>query len=142
MSICRMLGALNREAQRTFNHEFARLGLTGGMHTLLLHLYRCDGVTQQELSRHLHFDKAHVARIIGKLMDQGYIVKERNPDDQRSYRIFLTPRALEVKPDILQVFRNWIDRLVKGFSPREREDLVELLTRMIGNLDDNRREMN
>jgi DNA-binding MarR family transcriptional regulator len=47
-----------------------------------------------------------------------------------------------VKPDILQVFRNWIDRLVKGFSPREREDLVELLTRMIGNLDDTRREMN
>lgn len=140
MSLGRMLGYLYRRAQGHFNREFVRLGLNGGIHSFLMFLYRHDGLTQQELSESLHFDKAHTTRVIHRLIDLGYVVKRRNPFDQRSYRIYLTEKARVVRADIHRVLHNWTDRLARGFSSRERKQLVDMLARMIENLDDNGRE--
>ncbi|MCK4835210.1 MAG: MarR family transcriptional regulator, partial [Candidatus Aminicenantes bacterium] len=134
ISIGRRLGYLHRQAQRYFHREFSRLGIGGGTHSFLMFLYHHDGVTQQELSHCLHFDKAHTTRAIQKLIDLGYIIKEKNPEDQRAYRIYLTEKAHAVKPEIKKVLQRWTDLLASGFSAQERETAIGLLTRMTENV--------
>jgi DNA-binding MarR family transcriptional regulator len=140
MSIGRMLGYLHRQALRYLNREFSGLGLNGGLHAFLMYLYHHDGITQKELSEYLHIDKAHTTRVVHKLIDLGYIFKRRNPCDQRSYLIYFTEKARAVEGHIHQVLHNWTDRLSNGFSAKERETVVELLSRMIENLAESDRQ--
>jgi len=132
-SIGRMLGCLHRQAQRYFHREFSKLDLGSGTHVFLILLHHHDGVTQQELTAKLHFDKAHTTRAIQKLMKLGYVKKEKDPDDLRAFRIHLTEKAQDIVPQVKKVLRSWSDILSKDFSPEEKRTAMELLQKMTSN---------
>ena len=132
-SIGRMLGYLHRQAQRYFYREFSKLGLGSGTHVFLMLLHHHDGVTQQELTEKLHFDKAHTTRAIQKLIELGYVKKEKNPNDLRAYRIHLTKKAQEIVPQVKKVLCSWSDILSKNFSQEEKRSAMELLQKMTEN---------
>ena len=47
------------------------------------------GVSQDGVAQELFMDKSSTAKLVSKLVADGYIRREKNPDDRREYRLFI-----------------------------------------------------
>lgn len=139
-SLGRLIGCLHRYARSYFEKELAPLGLGSGTLPILRSLLFHDGINQQELSEELRVDKATTTRGIAKLIELGYVSREKDPDDLRAYRLFVTQKARDIQPEIRKVHQAWTELLSEGFSPEEREMALSLLKRMRDNAIEHRHQ--
>ncbi len=103
------------------------------MHPFLIELSKTPGISQDELSVVLHVDKGTTAKAVKKLVEQGFVKREVNPEDRRAYRLFLTPQGEELIPIIFFFISQWQDILLKGMPASRREVIVESLYQMVEN---------
>ena len=127
------LSCLHRHAKSYFERELSKFGLGSGTHLFLTALFHEDGMNQQELSNNLHIDKATTTRAIKKLVDLGYVRREKDQIDNRAYKIFVTQKAKEIAPEIVEIRRLWTEILSYGFTEQEKETALNLLKRMSNN---------
>jgi DNA-binding MarR family transcriptional regulator len=132
-SLGRLIACLHRQSRIYFDHALAPFGLSSGTLPLMGTLLRRDGTNQQELSEHLNVDKATITRMVSKLIEQGYVRREQDPDDKRAYRLFATQKARDIDPHIRQVLRGWTEILSDGFTDEEKDQAYALLNRMRDN---------
>ena len=126
-SIGRIIGCVYRHSQMYLNRELADWGLSSGSHHFLMLLARKDGITQKAITDMLRIDKANTARAISKLIDQGYVVKIPDENDQRAVKIFLTEKGREIIPELRKILKGWSDQLTEGFEPEEKDEALRLL---------------
>lgn len=129
----RLIADLYRQAHRYFEHHLAHLGLGSGTLPVLIRLLHHDGLNQQELSERLQVDKATITRMIAKLCTLGYVRREKDANDNRAYRVFTTPKAQEIAPEIRRILHSWPDILTENFTPEEKEAALHMLQRMKDN---------
>lgn len=132
-SIGKWISIIYRYAQNYMTRELEPYNIGGGQFIFLGALYRQDSISQETLSKKLNIDKGTTARAINKLEKEGYVVRKENPEDRRAYKVFLTKKALEIKPEINKVLKNWTKVLSKDFTEDEKEMVTGLLKRMADN---------
>lgn len=110
-----------------------------GQIMFLLELYFMDGVSQEELSSYLNINEANTARAIKKLEKEGYVIRKRDEKDKRIKRIYLTEKAFEIKPIVLELMNQWEDKMLKSLTSVEREVFIDLLKKVGHSLSDNGR---
>jgi DNA-binding MarR family transcriptional regulator len=98
-------------------------------------LYNCDGVSQEDMAKKLRIDKSTAARAVKKLINEDYIIKERDLSDKRKYKVFLTEKAKKIKPKIIRIVSEWSDALLSDFTDEERKILIKFLKKIIKNAD-------
>lgn len=90
-----------RSAYLTFhrktNAEFARVGLTADQFVLLTALVKNDGATQVELVRCIASDPNTMSGMLVRLERQGFVIRQRNDADGRSWCVSLTPEGLALQ---------------------------------------------
>ena len=111
----------------------AQFGLGSGNHLILMMLYHHDGISQNRIAHYLHVDKALTARSIKKLIELGYVRRERDEQDARAYRIYLTEKGWTIRSRVRGVLEGWSRALTQGLSAEERETAMSLLERMAQN---------
>ena len=100
----------------------------------LIHVVRKhDGISQSNICQILGTDKAAVAREVASLVKKGYLIKKKDPDDNRSSLIYPTEKAEELKVSkpcrngLLRISPGGFDRARKGhLRPSARKDLSAL----------------
>ena len=132
-SIGKWISIIYRYAQCYMTRELEPYNIGSGQFIFLGTLYREDGVHQETLAKKINIDKGTTARAIKKLEKEGYVVRKEDPEDRRAYKVFLTEKALEVKPEIFKILMNWTDILSKDLTRDEKEKVIELLQRMSKN---------
>lgn len=132
-SIGRLIACLYHQARGYFEKEFAPYNLGSGTFPVLKALLHHDGINQQELSAKLHVDKATTTRSITKLVKLGYVRRERDSEDLRAYRLFVTQKARDIAPEIWRVLQSWTAILAEGMTEEERETALSLLHHMRNN---------
>ncbi len=132
-SITRWISILYRYGQSHISKQVDQFSIGSGQYVFLLALYKKDGISQEEISNHLKIDKATTAKAIKKLEKEGYVKRNINSEDRRAYKVFLTQKAFDIKPEIHSILRNWADVLSGGFSEDEKKLVSELLGRMAKN---------
>lgn len=110
-----------------------------GQVMFLLELYYCDGISQEKLSSYLNIDGANTTRAIRKLEEEGYVVRRQDEEDRRVKKIYLTDKALEIKPIVLNLINQWENRLTRKLTRVEREVFVDLLKKIGHSVVDNDR---
>jgi DNA-binding MarR family transcriptional regulator len=109
-------------------------GLAPGAWRALLFFARNPGSTPTDLAVHAQRDKAQIARLIKDLVDAGYLKREPDPEDGRSHLLTLSARGRAVEERMSAHRKRLGQRLVAGFSSRERAQLSALLRRLRQNL--------
>ncbi|MHB1376733.1 MAG: MarR family winged helix-turn-helix transcriptional regulator [Candidatus Humimicrobiaceae bacterium] len=132
-SINRWISILYRYGQSHIGKQVEQFNIGSGQYVFLLALYKKDGISQEEISGHLKIDKATTAKAIKKLEKEGYVKRDINSEDRRAFKVFLTQKAFDIKPEIHKILRNWADVLSEGFSEDEKKSVSELLGRMAKN---------
>jgi DNA-binding MarR family transcriptional regulator len=132
-SINRWLSILYRYGQVYISKQMESYNIGSGQYIFLLALYKKDGISQEEISDHLKIDKATTAKAIKRLEGEDYIKRDINFKDKRAYKVFLTQKALDIKPVIKNILKNWSDILSEGLSEDEKSTVLDLLSRMAKN---------
>ncbi|HBI94397.1 MAG TPA: MarR family transcriptional regulator [Terrisporobacter glycolicus] len=105
-----------------------------GQFMYLLELYIEDGRNQEELAEVLKIDKGTTARAIKKLEENGFVRREKDENDKRSNRVYLTEEGKGVKNDIFFVLNKWDEKMSEQLNKEERELMIKLLKRVCSNI--------
>lgn len=132
-SIGRHISILYRYGSCYIGKELEKYNIGKGQYTFLVTLFRYDGIRQEDLSELLNIDKGTTARAIKKLEEEGYVVRKINPEDRRSYGVYITDKARSIGEDILNTLNKWNDVISIDFTKEEKELSLDLLKRMTEN---------
>lgn len=117
---------------RNLEHQMQALDLTGTQWHPLLHVHLgCDTVAA--CAREMQTDAGAMTRMLDRLEAKGLLVRERSSTDRRVVNLTLTPRGTEVAAQIPHVLSEVLNEHLRGFSPKEFSQLLNLLQRFIDN---------
>ena len=131
--IGRYISHLHRIGASFLSKEYEKYGRGSGQYLFLLQLYLKDGISHDELTEKVSVDKGTTTRAIKKLEESGYVTLALNQQDKRKYHIYLTPKALESKEEILSISKKWEDQLLGCLSSTEVDNLFALLRKISTN---------
>ncbi len=135
-NLARQVGRLSHLMGQRLNAglQAQDLGITADQFRLLTHLWRTDGLSQQQLAVQLGRDRATVTRMVDLLEDQLIITRIPDRDDKRSNLIYLTKKGQQLEIPAAQCGQVVLDQATLGFAPEEEALLRDLLGRAIFNL--------
>jgi DNA-binding MarR family transcriptional regulator len=111
------------------------LGFGLGHVPVLVALRDGQASTQRDLARFAKVEQPPMAQMLARMERDGLIRRAPDPADGRSSRITLTEAAETRLPDAVATLLQGNQEVLDGFSEAEIRVLVELLTRLIANLD-------
>lgn len=115
--------------------EIAPHGVVPGQFAQLLALYERDGVTQAELCEQVRIDQSTMAHTLKRMERDGLVERRPDPSDGRRALIVLTDSARAAEPDLVAAAQRVNTRATEGLSGDEVEQLLDLVSRAIVNLD-------
>lgn len=80
-------------------------------------------MTQQDLADRLHLEKSTVSRLVAGLEARQLLLRERDADNRRSYRLRLTEAGRVAHHDVASTFKAHFVDVLDGLSEGERESL-------------------
>ncbi|UED77698.1 MarR family winged helix-turn-helix transcriptional regulator [Brevibacillus sp. DP1.3A] len=98
---------------------------------ILLCLYKHDNVTMKELAEYIHRTKPTVTVLVNKLVACGYVIREKDVNDNRITYIKLTQRGMELQPIFKAVSNRIREMMYGGLSEAEGELLENLLEKVL-----------
>lgn len=122
-----------------FEDECRELGLTPAQFGVLTVLKSHPGLGQSSLARALGFDKVTVLRVLRGLETRGFVARIPAPENKRNVSVSLTPAGCEVLEQAQRPAEKAYKRLLAPLDKAQQAQLVELLTLITGELEDDAR---
>jgi DNA-binding MarR family transcriptional regulator len=124
--------ALARRLQKYFREN--NLDLTVEQWSVLVHLWRSDGVSQQELCHKTYRDKAGITRLVDNMERMNLVQRVASKDDRRINLVFLTEEAIALRDITMQLAHQTLLDGLEGVSPEDIEVTRRVLTMVYENL--------
>ena len=96
---------------------------------------RHPGATLRDLVAHLKQDKGQLARLIRSLKDHGLLEAQAGAQDRRSVPLQATRDGRRIHQILQRQIRKLSELAVQGLDPDQRRQLVTLLDKVQGNLE-------
>ncbi|HEY3360577.1 MAG TPA: MarR family transcriptional regulator [Methanosarcina sp.] len=132
--IGKFISFLYRYEQIFIGKKIEPYGIGSGQFPFLMRLYLEDGINQESLSDYLNIDKGTTARAIQKLVDEGYVFRQKDEKDRRSYRIFLTDKGKKLELEMKKIASEWEEILFSSFDDSQKREIMNLLRIMFENV--------
>ena len=104
-----------------------QVGLSFGSLFPILYVGKHPGCSQAQLTAALNLDWGHSQRLITKLVEEGFLTREKS---DRSYHLDLSPKGQETFEVSHQVFFDWDEKALASLSPAEQQQLLNLLAKV------------
>ncbi len=102
-------------------------GLSAPKWFVLVVLKKQNGSSQGEVSQLFEVDPSRVTRIAQALEGDGLVRRERDPDDNRVVRMYLTEEGRRRLRRLPALNRRMEERILSVFSEEEHEELQRML---------------
>lgn len=129
---------ISMKIRKIVHRELASLQISHPEMRILLIVYEREVLSQEELSALMEIDRSNVGRALKKLENGGFIKRERDPKDARTFQIFLTTKGRSARDQIVEIKRN----LRKTFIIDGSADELEIFLKYLKKIDDNLTEEN
>lgn len=130
-----LISLASRAFARLSEERLGPLGFGVGHLPVLVALENGIAGTQKELARFAKVEQPPMAQMLARMERDGLIKRTRDPRDGRSSTVILTQSARERLPQATAILFQGNTEAMAGFSEEERQTLVQLLGRLIVNLD-------
>lgn len=128
--IGRYISQIYRKGNSFITKELSQYGIGSGQIMFLIQLYKKDGISQEELSENLNIDKGTTCRAIKKLEEENFLIRERDEQDKRAYKLYLTDKSKKIKDSVYDVLNEWEDIISKNISQDEVDTLLSILKKV------------
>lgn len=133
------LAVLARAHRRRMERSLAELGLHVGQERIVFEIGREPGITQSRLAERMGVGQPTVAKALSRMESGGFVRQERDAEDGRAVRLFLTAGAEKLVDDVVRCWRTLDEQTTAGMSPNDRAILARLLVQARDNLEPNER---
>lgn len=130
-------------ANRFIIHELEDRGIFGIVpsHGDILHILFVHGkVPMQEIAKKIHRTKPTVTILVKKLVEMGYIQKEKCLEDNRITYISLTDQGRALHPVFHEISQKLQERVYGGFTPEQAVLFEEMLGIVFTRFNQNQKE--
>ena len=124
--------AIARRMQKNF--RASGLEITTEQWSILYHLWKEDGINQQQLCERTFRDKPSITRLIDNLVKQGLVERKANKNDKRVNFIFLTAVAKNLQQQTIDIANQTMDEALVGITKDEIETVKNVLQKVYDNL--------
>lgn len=132
--IGKLISNLQRQNQKILAKELTPYGIgSGGQHSFLKLILSQPGITQDQMTNEMKFDKATTARSVKYLEESGYIERRIDPKDRRSSLLYPTAKALEFAPVFQSILEEFNRKLAANLTDEEVDLLITLLQKVTRN---------
>lgn len=121
------LTRLLRFCGKTLHHG---MGGKGSQQRILAILYRYDVMPQRKLMDIVGIQSGSMSEILGKLEEQGLLVREKNPQDKRNIDIRLTPKGMAEAEKVFRERAELERYLFETLTEDEKLQLLALLEKV------------
>ncbi len=118
-------------AQRLSTNAFADAGASRSQYSLLAALEEFGPASQAALGRRLGIDRSDMVALVRELADRKLIKRAADPSDSRRNVITIAPAGVRRLEKLDGIVAEVQDALLAPLSPRERSQLIRVLTRII-----------
>jgi MarR family transcriptional regulator, transcriptional regulator for hemolysin len=130
-----LIGVASRGFARLSEARLKPLGFGVGHLPVLVALREGQAKSQRDLARFARIEQPSMAQMLARMERDGLICRVPNAADGRSSHISLTAAAQSRLPQACAVLFQGNRDVLNGFTDKEATQLVNLLTRLIANLD-------
>jgi DNA-binding MarR family transcriptional regulator len=127
--VCFALAVASRSVIALYRPLLDPMGLTHPQYLVMLALWEESPLSVKQLSNLLQLDPGTLSPLLKRLEAAGYLTRGRDPRDERSLAVELTPTGRALREEALKIPPAVIDRL--GMTLKELESLHGNLTRVI-----------
>ncbi len=113
----------------------AEVGLHVGQEMVLIELWERDGLRGGELAARLGVEPPTVTKMLRRLENCGLVGRRQDPDDARSFRVFLTEEGRRLEEPVTRCWEKVEEKTFASLDAEERRTFHELLTKVRSNLD-------
>ncbi len=103
---------------KNFESNFGKNDITSGMSTgeilILLEIYNNEGLNQIDIARRYLITEANISQTTKKLMAKDLIVKKMDEGNNTKNLLSLTEKGRELCDELLIMFRDWNNKVIKG----------------------------
>jgi DNA-binding MarR family transcriptional regulator len=124
--------AIARRLQKHFRNE--GLDITIEQWSILYHLWKEDGLSQQELCNRTFRDKPSITRLLDNLEKLKLVKRVASKEDRRINSVFLTDAALQLHDITISLANQTMDEALVGVSKTEIETVKNVLQKVYDNL--------
>lgn len=124
--------AIARRLQKKFNT--AGLNVTIEQWSVLYHLWKQDGISQQELCNATFRDKPSITRLVDNLEKLQLVKRVSSDADRRMNLIFLTRQAQKLQEQSMELAEETLNEALQGVPPERIEICKEVLQIVYDNL--------
>ncbi|WP_336206979.1 MarR family winged helix-turn-helix transcriptional regulator [Nonomuraea sp. LPB2021202275-12-8] len=128
IALCRASASVARAAEAHAGEH----GLGVGQHLVLKMLTTVGPCSQQSLSEELRIDRSVMVSVCDDLEKAGYVRRERNPHDRRSYAVTVTDAGRHRLDEAEASVPAFLDGTFTNLDPEERDQLTALLGKLLG----------
>ena len=140
-SIGKLTAAIHRNVQIILNNKLKGISIGSGQHDFFYVISLKEGISQKELSEWLYISKSTTAKAVKNLITHGYIRKEKDVDDKRYDRLYLTEKGREISTRMNETFMEVVEITTRNLSQSEIEQSKTLLKKILNNvLEENKYE--
>lgn len=134
---CEALGAyisqIHRKSNVFITRRLSKYGIGSGQYMFLIKLYNQEGINQEALSESLFIDKGTTARAIKRLEEECIIYRIKDETDKRSYNIYLTDKAKNIKSEVFEILEEWENIITLNLSNEEKDEIIRILKKVSTN---------
>lgn len=128
IALCRASASVARAAETHAGEH----GLGVGQHLVLKMLAAVGPCSQQTLSEELRIDRSVMVSVCDDLERAGFVRRERNPHDRRSYAVTVTDSGRERLAEAEASIPSFLDGTFGNLTHGERRQLTALLGKLLG----------
>ena len=126
-----LLWALNKYHRKYLEKYLVDLDVTYVQLPYLVFLYYYKDCKQEDIAHCLNVDKCGVSRILTVLSNKGFVSREVDPNNRRSYILSLTAKGKEVCEEVIYWDNQWEEYIFKHLNI-SREDFDEMCVKLFG----------
>lgn len=120
--------AIARRLQKKFNA--AGLNLTIEQWSVLYHLWKQDGISQQELCNATFRDKPSITRLVDNLEKLQLVKRVPSSSDRRMNMVYLTKQAQKLQEETMSLAEHTLNEALEGV-PSDRIDVCKEVLQIV-----------
>ena len=133
-SVGRLLGWASAMTNTLAERRLKPHGLTLKQWITLSALWRSGPMRESDLAAYCHMTTSALSRLLTRMADKDFVVRETGTEDRRTVRISLGETG-EGLSHLIDAYATLNALLMEGFSDEEQDMLVSLLERVIANVE-------
>lgn len=137
-NVVALASRITEKAHKLIIQELENHGIYGivpSHGSILAILFTNEKNSMKDLAEKIHRTKPTVTVLVDKLVELGYVKKEKSCEDSRVTYILLTETGLALKPIFDEISRKMNEAVYKDFSESDAEYVEKAMEKISRNLD-------